>query len=168
MKLKHPLMLAALLLFSAPALSKDEHPGGEGQLSTAALETKCFTTTSKIVGEVCTTFKINWKMWTLMGEPVGDYHLNWKMSSIKLVNPSNGAFETYSPNSNHQWPDFVKSAADKVELYIDGHATLTSETAGRFSVFHRFTHKSEIKSTILEPNVTAQTPIAHEERWTNS
>lgn len=32
----------------------------------------------------------------------------------------------------------------------------------------RLTHKSEIKSTILELNAIAQTPIAHEKRWANS
>ena len=30
------------------------------------------------------------------------------------------------------------------------------------------THKSEIKSTILEQNAITRTPIVHEERWTNS
>ena len=53
---------------------------------------------------------------------------------------------------------------EQVETALPKHGTPNYTAAS----YESLTHKSEIKSTILELNAIAQTPIAHEKRWANS
>ena len=73
----------------------------------------------------------------------------------------------------------INTAGGLVKAILDAHLSSQEETVfGAFLenvAIHAcsialggITHKSEIKSTILELNAIAQTPIAHEKRWANS
>lgn len=116
--------------------------GGHGEL-TSNIGNACFKTESKSVSEVCANYRIRWKMWSLMGEPVGNYSLDWKLKSITLT----GESKDYS-SANPSWnftpatlPAELKESVDAIELYLDGAAMVNSpginwnKTTARY---HRF------------------------------
>lgn len=121
-----------LLLTSAWAADKNQHdPGGKGILDSRWFLDECFKPASGTVTEVCGKFKISWKMWTLLGEPVGDYNLAWKLSSIKLMDPQRKVASSFTAGS---LPNELKKPARVIELYIDSYATVNANPG----VYHRF------------------------------
>lgn len=120
-------MLSALALTATAAESaKPTGHGGEGILS----GDKCFKTGSKTVTEVCVKYKVSWKLWTLMGEPVGDYKLKWELVNYTINGGKGGKSATFYANSNSTannyglltGPPDIAKAAGRIELYIDAEA----------------------------------------------
>lgn len=116
--------------------------GGRGEL-TSDIGNACFKTQSKSITEVCANYRIRWKMWSLMGEPVGNYSLDWRLQRITLTTESNDSL-----SAKPSWhftpvtlPAELKKSVDAIELYIDGAAMVTSpginwnKTTARY---HRF------------------------------
>lgn len=116
------LMIAVCLTYLPVAWAVSNDPGGKGVLksdSITSFRNDCFKTNSATVIEVCAEYTINWKLWTLMGEPVGDYNVAWKLRSITLKDPQRSQVRiTYTPD---QLPTELKKAAKSLELYIDGY-----------------------------------------------
>ncbi|KIF81695.1 hypothetical protein TSA66_00360 [Noviherbaspirillum autotrophicum] len=101
--------------------------------------THCFDTHSAIVQKVCADYQINWKLWALMGEPVGNYTLSWKLTSIQFRDQrKRGDRLWFSPDS---LPPELRKAAGLIELYIDGHASVNvtgAHTIDMLGFRHRF------------------------------
>jgi hypothetical protein len=134
--LRYLCLLAALGLLSFAgwcADKKQSDPGGKGVLESSWYLNECFRTASGTVTEVCGKYKINWKLWTLMGEPVGDYNVAWKLTSLKLMDPKRKLVNSFTSD---ELPAELKKSASTIELLIDAFATVN---AGRTSVvYHRF------------------------------
>ncbi len=125
------LLLISLGCFSTLGWCAEINPGGKGKIE-SGWSNSCFRPKSDTVLEVCSKYIINWKMWSLMGEPVGDYNLTWQLVGITLKDPqgrgdSNVVFQTA------QLPNELRKAAKAIELYVDGY---TSVNASGMS--HRF------------------------------
>jgi uncharacterized protein YfaP (DUF2135 family) len=118
--LRNLFMLVVLGMFSSSVWSVENNPGGQGQI----MGNDCFTTRSEIVKQVCARYTIRWKMWGLMGEPVGDYNVSWKLTRIELMNPKNQSHEVYGEFS--LIPEPLKKGIGAIELYIDGYAVASS------------------------------------------
>lgn len=129
MKLLRLFTSIALLPLLAPAWCAAGEPGGQGTLD-SNLTNACVKPNSGTVTEVCANYRIKWKMWTLMGEPVGDYTLAWQLTSITLMNPERRQVKIYSADS---LPNELKKAAGAIALYIDGVATVNGQY-----LYHRF------------------------------
>ena len=126
-------IIIAFAFNTSTAWGADKSPGGKGILKGF----ECFRTESSTVREVCASYAINWKMWSLMGEPVGSYSVSWSLRSMKLMDPKRGILNTYSAVSI---PSELKKSAGALTLYLDGYAT-THPGAGYAVVggaFHRF------------------------------
>ncbi len=83
---------------------------------------ECFAVKSGSINQVCGTWRIHWKLWSLMGEPVGNYHLSWQIQWIRI-----GGKTGYSNLiSVGNLPAPIKRAAAKAELYIDAASTISS------------------------------------------
>ena len=128
------LLFAALGLFSFLAWSTEKELGGQGSIKSNDIglyNDSCFKSKvgKEIDLELCADYTINWKLWTLMGEPVGDYNLSWKLRSITLKNSSriwiNQGGTSYRPDG---LPKELQKGVRSIELYIDGVATVTHGT----------------------------------------
>lgn len=115
-----------------------KEPGGQGTLASTYLTTSCFKTDSATVQEVCTDYRINWKLWILMGEPVGDYKLAWTLTGIRLKGRKRD--ETVWIHAA-ELPKELQKAARAIELYIDGYATVNMR-----SIRHRFNTGAAVKA----------------------
>jgi hypothetical protein len=122
------LLIAGLA--SPAAQCANFEPGGQGTMRSAFYKDSCFTPEHGVVQEVCAQYKITWKLWSLMGEPVGDYRLAWKLDSIKLMDPQRKQVARYTVTT---LPKELEKAASRIELYIDGSASVNG-----FSLSHRF------------------------------
>ncbi len=101
--------------------------GGRGEL-TSNMANACFKTQSQSVSEVCASYRIRWKMWSLMGEPVGNYSLDWQLKSITLTAESKG-YSSPKPSWNFTpatLPAELKKSVDAIELFVDGAASVDS------------------------------------------
>lgn len=112
------LVFTAITFCSSVAFGAENEPGGEGFVKSHAAfpdkgEVHCFPIRENGISEICATYKINWKLWTLMGEPVVDYNLEWTLNNIRL-----SSNVEYSKTS--QLPKPLQAAANAIELYIDG------------------------------------------------
>jgi hypothetical protein len=117
--------LAATRLNGLPtekAPASGEH-GGAGIMK----DYGCIKPSSSVVSEVCFDYQISWKLWILMGEPVGDYRLKWALKSLKLV--GGGAYAS----SGDVWannlglptvPPQLQKGVNSMELYLDGMANV--------------------------------------------
>jgi hypothetical protein len=130
------IISVSILILSFPAFSADKEDGGKGTIESTVVN-QCFTPESSIVKQVCTQYKIYWKLWSLMGEPVGNYHLSWTLQSITLADPQGKSNRTYT---THSLPGGLAKSVDAIELYLDGYSQAdgfcpVGKTCG---VVHRF------------------------------
>lgn len=112
--------------------------GGEGILEGDSLNT-CFSVKSEYAEQVCTNYKIHWKLWSLMGEPVGNYGLEWMLVGIRFKNMA------YSLTV----PEPLKDAAESIELYIDARAMVKSpnvDVTRTTAKYHRFNTGVAVKA----------------------
>lgn len=140
-KLLQKLFLFGVLITSASTLwCVEKQSGGQGHFD-SSITNNCFKPNSGTVHEVCAHYRINWKMWSLMGEPVGDYNLAWDITSIQLMDPKRKLISNYSLD---QLPDELKKSASKIELYIDGFAN--AQTSENIIAFHRFNTGTAVRT----------------------
>lgn len=102
-------------VFFQPIALAQGSAGGQGVLKPIMGES-CFESASKTITEVCGVISIQWKLWTLVGEPIGDYILKWQLTTVKIKNDSDGV-TTFSIG---KLPKALSESAKKTELYIDG------------------------------------------------
>lgn len=133
----------ALLLLSLPlslAQAETARAGGQGVLKVtpnlSMHNTGCLKIRSETIVEVCAEYTIKWKMWALMGEPVGNYVLAWKLASVSLkdLQHSNGRI-VYSPD---RLPPELRAPAKALQLYIDGVSVVGIAGGRSSSSEHRF------------------------------
>lgn len=115
------LVTVAIALFSSLAWSADSKPGGQGFMEN---DYACFDVNKGSIASVCAKYRINWKLWSLMGEPVGDYNLVWTLIKINLRDPITGEKVTYS--NVESLPKQLQNSARALELYIDGVASINN------------------------------------------
>lgn len=101
----------SLAITAVPVLAADDIPpsghGGGGIIS----DQTCLKTASKTVTEVCAKYRVSWKLWTLMGEPVGDYRLKWEFDSLTLAG--------WYPYNARNMPVELEKEIKRIELYLD-------------------------------------------------
>lgn len=104
-----------------PALAADEAPpsghGGSGVMS----DTHWFATNSKTITNVGVDYKISWKLWTLLGEPVGDYKLKWTLRDLTI---NGGGLHSDMHIAAGNIPPALAKEAKSIELYLDGIASV--------------------------------------------
>lgn len=130
-----PTLCAVLLGTCLQALGADAaSPAGSGVLKPFLDAGLSFRPQSDVVAAVEVGYEISWKFWSLMGEPVANYHLTWQWRSIQLkVASGAGGVVTYWPQT---LPPELKKAADDMELYLDGHASVAEGADAQ--IRHRF------------------------------
>lgn len=128
--LRNILLTVAIILLFSFAWSAESKPGGQGFIGgnegIGSENVKCFEISKGTVSSVCAKYRINWKLWSLMGEPVGDYNLVWTLSSIDLRDPIRGEKVTYYNVEN--MPKQLQNSTRALELYIDGVASINNPT----------------------------------------
>jgi hypothetical protein len=111
-----------LSLLSSSAWCAVKEPGGQGKIESKwAYKKTCFKPNSNVVLDVCTHYTINWKLWSLLGDPVGDYNVYWELTSIKLGNAKYGIAKDFTMES---LPLELRDLVAKIELYIDAVAAV--------------------------------------------
>lgn len=91
-------------------------PGGKGSMIAGVIET-CIKSGSVQVPEVCGRVQVNWKLWTLMGEPIGDFVLGWKLTRLRIANAEGSGSTSYQTS---YLPAALGKAAQHIEMYVDG------------------------------------------------
>jgi len=71
--------------------------------------------------------QINWKMWTLVGEPIDDYVLGWKPTSLKLADSNGKNLNSYQIVA---LPAPLGKAANNMELYVEAVAFVQAQPMG--------------------------------------
>lgn len=136
-------ILFSVLLTSLTSLSYAESQpskGAEGIIN-SGFTNRCFKPKSKYVQQVCTDYEIRYKLWSLMGEPVGNYVLNWKLSPMSAITIKG------VPYNSFDIPEPLKKSVDDLELYIDGSANVTiPKKYGTTVNFHRFNTGVAVKA----------------------
>lgn len=114
-----------ILLWALTTFAFAAKLGGEGILKMHAISQQhCFATNSKIVTRICGLFEIRWKLWSLMGEPIGDFRLVWTLGDMHLQASDGFSRKVYKPG---QLPPELLKAAKRTELYVDGLAYLRDQ-----------------------------------------
>lgn len=136
-------ILFSVLLTSLTSLSYAESQpskGAEGLIH-SEFTNRCFKPKSKYVQQICTDYEIRYKLWSLMGEPVGNYVLNWKLSPMSAITIKG------VPYNSFDIPEPLKKSIDGLELYIDGSANVTIPKKYSTTVnFHRFNTGVAVKA----------------------
>lgn len=86
-------------------------PGGQGKFEGMG----CFKTDTQRVPQVCGSYQIRWKLWSLMGEPIGDYNLSWKITSMQVLGSEGRSASLYPVGL----PKPVADAISRTELGIE-------------------------------------------------
>ena len=113
--------------------------GGSGILSSDSFN-RCFPVQSRYVDQLCADYKIHWKLWTLMGEPVGNYALEWQVLTLRFKNQS---------SDNPFLLASLKQATEKIEFYLDASVTVKSphvDWAKSTVHYHRFNTGTAVKA----------------------
>lgn len=127
---KPNLMLMFVLLLMLPFPAHATEYGGEGIMAGSA----CVKPKSKMVATLCIDYKISWKLWTLMGEPVGDYKLKWILQSLTLAGGS--GLSTGTTYEAQSIPAGIAKEVKKIELSFDGKSSVAIE--GAILGYHAF------------------------------
>ncbi len=98
-------------------------PGGEG-VFTGPFST-CFKTGQDKVTEVCGPYEIRWKLWTLVGEPVGSFVVKWDAKEVRIVDPAPRKGSTLYAIGGRVISGELAEAANKSELYIEASVSVT-------------------------------------------
>jgi hypothetical protein len=124
------LTLAAFFSMAAQAANpvNEASPGGNGSLRPMGLQETCFKSGSKAVPEVCGRVQVNWKVWTLMGEPIGHYVLGWSPTTVRVADAEGGGSQTYLVEN---LPTAVGKAAQRMELYVEAIAFVEKAPTSR-------------------------------------
>lgn len=146
--LRNILVMIVIASFFSFAWGAENKPGGEGfmqnerQTFYSGAESKCFDVEKGTVASVCAKYRINWKLWSLMGEPVGDYNLSWSLTSITLRNPV-GVRVQY--NSVDSLPKQLQKSARAIELHIYGAASTNNSV---LAAYHGFETGTEVRADV--------------------
>ncbi|WP_326999097.1 hypothetical protein [Comamonas testosteroni] len=89
--------------------------GGKGSLKLPGLQEVCLQGT-KAVPEVCGKIQVNWKLWTLMGEPIGDFVLGWKPTTVRIADADGLGSQNYLVDN---LPIMLGNASQRMEMYVD-------------------------------------------------
>lgn len=125
--------VAAAISALALCTAAEAAAGGQGTMTGSPNDVQVFRTGSKVVPEIGAEFQIAWKMWTLAGEPVGNYVLTWKLVSLSIADGvvqrrdsvRSPGKSTYSVES---LPAEVARAASGLRLYVEGSTLATYGT----------------------------------------
>ncbi|SFQ34372.1 hypothetical protein [Variovorax sp. 770b2] len=110
-----PTALAVCFWAMAPGVQAAPNPGGSGTLRSSGLQDICLKGT-EVVPEVCGQVQVNWKLWALMGEPIGDFVLGWKPGTIRIASAEGGGSQLHQVDS---LPAPLSKAAQNMELYVE-------------------------------------------------
>lgn len=141
--MKRQILFSLLLGFTSWSYAESKPSKGAEGIITNEMTNRCFKTKSKYVQQVCADYEIRYKLWSLMGEPVGNYVLNWKLSSFPAITINGVQY-----NSNNI-PEPLQKAVNDLELYIDGSAKVTSFGAPWSKTtahYHRFNTGVAVKA----------------------
>ena len=84
--MKRQILFSVLLLgFTSLSYAESQPSKGAEGIINSGFTNRCFKPKSKYVQQVCTDYEIRYKLWSLMGEPVGNYVLNWKLSPMSAI-----------------------------------------------------------------------------------
>lgn len=127
---RYGALVLAFLALPAAVLAEPDSPetsdlGGKGSLRLAGVQETCLKG-SKMVPEVCGQIQVNWKLWTLMGEPMGDFVVGWKPTTVRIANASGDGSLIYKAEA---LPDMLRRAAQAMELYVDAVAFVQNPPA---------------------------------------
>lgn len=120
--------LAELLLCCASSVGAAA-PNTEGILRPVGEH--CFKTGSKAVPELCGTLIVHWRLWTLMGEPVGNYGLVWSLKSLRIQHGDGQGSTLYALTA---LPNALAQAARSSELTVEGLAYVQSGNQARLAL----------------------------------
>lgn len=142
--MKRQILFSILLLAFTSFSNAESKPskGAEGIIN-SGFTNRCFKPKSKYVQQVCTDYEIRYKLWSLMGEPVGNYVLNWKLSPMSAITIKG------VPYNSSNIPEPLQKAVDGLELYIDGSAQVNSFGASWSKTtahYHRFNTGVAVKA----------------------
>ena len=140
--MKGKILFSVLLTILTSLSYAESQPskGAEGIIN-SGFTNRCFKPKSKYVQQVCTDYEIRYKLWSLMGEPVGNYVLNWKLSPMSAISIKG------VPYNSFDIPEPLKKSVDDLELYIDGSANVTiPKKYGTTVNFHRFNTGVAVKA----------------------
>ncbi len=140
--MKRQILFSVLLLgFTSWSYAESKPSKGAEGLIHSEFTNRCFKPKSKYVQQICTDYEIRYKLWSLMGEPVGNYVLNWKLSPMSAITIKG------VPYNSFDIPEPLKKSIDGLELYIDGSANVTIPKKYSTTVnFHRFNTGVAVKA----------------------
>ena len=140
--MKEKILFSVLLLgFTSLSYAESQPSKGAEGIINSGFTNRCFKPKSKYVQQVCTDYEIRYKLWSLMGEPVGNYVLNWKLSPMSAITIKG------VPYNSFDIPEPLKKSVDDLELYIDGSANVTiPKKYGTTVNFHRFNTGVAVKA----------------------
>lgn len=118
------------LLLATAGLAAAADPGGQGILR-SPVGVQCFQTGSAAVPQVCGTLEVHWKLWALMGEPVGNYGLLWKLRSVQLQDGDGKGSRSYTLDA---LPAPLAAAAQRSTLMLEGLAYVQDSRQGMLAV----------------------------------
>lgn len=116
-----PLLAVALVLAHNSLNATEVSAGGAGIMQPVGLQQQCFTTRDGLVTQVCGSFQIGWKLWTLAGEPISDFTLQWELQDITISPDHKGKGKSHQVGT---LPAPLSRAAKQTELYLEGIAFL--------------------------------------------
>ncbi len=119
-----------LPLLAVASLAHAAEPGGKGILR-SVVGGQCFETGSAAVPQVCGTVEVHWKLWALMGEPVGNYGLVWKLSSVHIQDGDGKGSRNYTLGA---LPPPLAAAAQRSELMLEGLAYVQDSRQGMLAI----------------------------------
>lgn len=142
------LVMIVIACFFSFAWGAENKPGGQGFIQNeypayySPAVIKCFDVEKGSVASVCAKYRINWKLWSLVGEPVGDYNLSWSLTSIALHNPVGGLINYDSVDS---LPKQLQKSARAIELHVYG---VASTNGSIFGGYHSFDTGTGVRADI--------------------
>ena len=140
--MKGKILFSVLLLGLTSFSYAESKPtkGAEGIIN-SEVTNSCFKPKSKYVQQICTDYEIRYKLWSLMGEPVGNYVLSWKLSPFSAITIKG------IPYNSFDIPEPLQKSVASLELYIDGSANVTIPKKYNTTVnFHRFNTGVAVKA----------------------
>lgn len=134
--------LATLTMATSFAFAAPSEPGGSGVIKSSAMG-ECFHVRDSTLVQVCAEYTINWKLFVLMGEPIGNYVLSWKLVSVKLMDPTRYKPVYYAAAN---LPADLQKAAGSLELYVDAVAAMHAVGVSSQARLHHFDTGTSVRA----------------------
>lgn len=117
--------LFALLAAAAGAAEPQSATAKTGVIRSTGLP--CFKAAGPVVAEVCGTWAVHWRLDTLMGDPLSNFHLEWQAREV-LLRTQGGKGATVRRVIDASLGPELSKAAHRSELYLQAEANLPQLT----------------------------------------